>query len=141
MTLIMSGAHARGSGGQTVTRLSRDFSFWYTRDVLVHAKKVKGEAAGVPFLAPSLSPTLPPICPPTYRFSHPFPSCAIHAQVLLDYGPRSNAELITTHGFAVAHNPHETVPITLAPRGEQERRPYPSSLSLLQPILPQPVHV
>ncbi|KAL3910336.1 MAG: hypothetical protein SGPRY_009094 [Prymnesium sp.] len=105
MTLITSVPHARGSGSQTptVTRLSRDFSFCYTRDVLVHAKKVKGEAAGV----------------------------------LLDYGPRSNAELITTHGFAVAHNPHETVPITLAPRGEQEHRPSPFS-SLPAPSNPPP---
>ena len=39
-------------------------------------------------------------------------------EVLLDYGGRSNAELLTTHGFALEHNPHETVPITLAPRDE-----------------------
>ena len=39
-------------------------------------------------------------------------------QVLLDYGGRSNAELLTTHGFALESNPHESIPITLAPRDE-----------------------
>ena len=41
------------------------------------------------------------------------------AEVLLDYGPRTNAELLVTHGFALPDNPHESVPISLAPRDEQ----------------------
>jgi len=40
-------------------------------------------------------------------------------ELLLDYGARSNAELLSTHGFALAHNPADFVPIALAPRDEQ----------------------
>jgi hypothetical protein len=39
-------------------------------------------------------------------------------QVLLDYGLRTNAELLSSRGLALAHNPHDAVPITLAPRDE-----------------------
>ena len=40
-------------------------------------------------------------------------------ELLLDYGGRSNAELLTTHGFALPSNGHDAVPIELAPRDEQ----------------------
>ena len=33
----------------------------------------------------------------------------------LDYGPRSNAEMLTTHGFALTSNPHELLPLALGP--------------------------
>ena len=42
-------------------------------------------------------------------------------EVLLDYGGRSNAELLVTHGFALPNNPHEHVPISLAPRDEHSK--------------------
>eukprot|EP00908_Phaeocystis_cordata_P013566 Transcript_24632.p1 GENE.Transcript_24632~~Transcript_24632.p1 ORF type:complete len:328 (+),score=125.99 Transcript_24632:24-986(+) len=38
------------------------------------------------------------------------------AEVLLDYGPRPNFELLTTHGFALRDNPHEAVLLELGPR-------------------------
>jgi hypothetical protein len=39
-------------------------------------------------------------------------------EILLDYGARSNAELLTTHGFALLANPADSIPIDLAPRDE-----------------------
>ena len=33
----------------------------------------------------------------------------------LDYGPRPNSELITTHGFALRGSPHDHLPLELAP--------------------------
>ena len=39
-------------------------------------------------------------------------------EVLLDYGPRSNAELLTTHGFALSDNTHDSVPLELEARDE-----------------------
>ena len=37
------------------------------------------------------------------------------AEVTLNYGARSNAELLTTHGFALDGNPAEAVPLSLEP--------------------------
>ena len=36
--------------------------------------------------------------------------------VEIDYGARANAEMLTTHGFAIAGNPHESLPLSLAPQ-------------------------
>ena len=36
-------------------------------------------------------------------------------EVVLDYGPRPNAELVSTHGFALAHNAHDVMPLSLSP--------------------------
>ena len=36
-------------------------------------------------------------------------------EITLDYGARSNAELLTTHGFTLLHNRKDAVPITLTP--------------------------
>ena len=41
-------------------------------------------------------------------------------EVLLDYGPRPNYELLTTHGYALERNPHESVPVTLGPREDDK---------------------
>ena len=35
--------------------------------------------------------------------------------VELDYGPRPNSELVTTHGFALRGSPHDHLPLELAP--------------------------
>ena len=35
--------------------------------------------------------------------------------VEIDYGGRPNAQLVTTHGFAIKDNPHESIPLSLAP--------------------------
>ena len=35
--------------------------------------------------------------------------------VEIDYGARANAEMLTTHGFAIDGNPHESLPLSLAP--------------------------
>ena len=35
--------------------------------------------------------------------------------VEIDYGGRPNAQLVTTHGFAIQGNPHESIPLSLAP--------------------------
>ena len=35
--------------------------------------------------------------------------------VEIDYGGRSNAEMLTTHGFAIYANAHESLPLSLAP--------------------------
>ena len=39
-------------------------------------------------------------------------------EVLLPYGAETNAELLTTHGFALEENEHDHIPLTLAPRDE-----------------------
>ena len=36
-------------------------------------------------------------------------------EVTLDYGARSNADLLTTHGFALSVNPNEATPLSLEP--------------------------
>ena len=36
-------------------------------------------------------------------------------EVTLDYGARSNSELLTTHGFALPNNPNEATPLSLEP--------------------------
>ncbi len=41
-------------------------------------------------------------------------------EALLDYGPRGNAQLLTTHGFAVAANAHESLPVALEPNSEKD---------------------
>jgi len=35
--------------------------------------------------------------------------------VEIDYGARANAEMVTTHGFGLASNEHESLPLSLAP--------------------------
>jgi hypothetical protein len=37
-------------------------------------------------------------------------------EVTLDYGARPNAELLTTHGFALPKNQHDAIPISLVPQ-------------------------
>ena len=44
-------------------------------------------------------------------------------EVFLDYGPRSNAELLTTHGFALPRDPHGTIPLALEPTATDETAP------------------
>ena len=43
-------------------------------------------------------------------------------EVFIDYGPRPNAELLTTHGFALADNPHDFLPLYLSPKASDETK-------------------
>ena len=46
----------------------------------------------------------------------------------LDYGARANAEMLTTHGFATLDNPHEELPLALAPSADDELGPIKSKI-------------